>query len=101
MTPRSNRCETCRWWAQAAAPLANAVRNAVADQHVGTCQLYPPDLVNMSGQLVSRYPETTYDRFCSHWEEEREGAVGGDPDPGERAPQEVVVRWPWKTTAAA
>jgi len=76
------RCETCVYWGQAGARLANAIIDPAAKPDVGVCMYNPPVMMPTAHFPVSVFPEVHASRWCGGWEPEPEdGGDGGKEEP--------------------
>jgi len=73
---RAQRCETCRFWERGGAAVSAAWRRADGAKDIGTCNLYPPEIVVRAGVAYGVLPEMPQGRFCGEWQAGGNG--GGD-----------------------
>jgi hypothetical protein len=93
LTGCDRTCATCGFWHRMGPRLANATRDPLASQAIGTCQRHAPTVADYAHIPASIFPETHESRFCGDWQRRPEGGGG---DGGER-----VVAFPTLPQRAA
>ncbi len=83
-------CSTCGFWNQGAPENAAATRAIPEDPSIGTCERFPPSIVEGGFYHGTFFPRTHASRCCGDWEPDY---VVGGPDGGEEvpAPDSTVV----------
>jgi len=84
-----HRCETCVYWDQAGAKLANAIIDPAAQPDVGVCLFAPPVLMATIHFPVSVFPEVHASRWCGAWDPIPDDGGGGERQPDAK-PDNVI-----------